>query len=835
MQHFLTFVFLLFAQQVFSQSDIIGKVIDAKTNEAIPFANVYFSGTSIGTTTGFDGAFELNNSTGAKSLIISSVGYKTETINLGQTNNKQNIVVKLKSEDVKLTEVEIKGKRKLHRDTSALKVYAHVVKYKNINRMENIDFFQYNAYTKTQFDLFNVDPAKLDENRWLKGMDVTMDYLDTTEFGQAYLPMLLKESASKFYFRKYPSTTKEIVLAQKFSGVTNQSIVQLIDDNFQTVDVYDNLIPVSGKGFMGPFSPSGRLTYHYTLADTSDREGHTCYQLYFVGKSLDDLAFKGFAWIDTATWAIKEIELNIGSKVNINFVKDFYVYQKFNRIGKDSIWFVDEETSRNAVAISKKEGSTSFRITRNVSRKDIILNQGKDSKFYLGDEVEYRMINTEHNSEIWDSLRHDTLSMEEKGIYIMVDSVQNTKKYKRLAWLGSFASSAFLRAGPVEFGRFYKFVSWNDIEGVRLRLGARTTYKMSKKLQLTGHVAYGIKDEEFKGGAKAFLHLKRVNNKWHSIEAAYLNDYSRMGVPNPLLTYDNILNSLLRSGPSDDLLKLNSYNALYKKEWVQGIRTDIGYNHITFSSVPGRFGFKETASDGTVTVPEDFTTSEFTLGLRIAKKEQYLDTDYFRFEMNSRNPIITFNYAIGIKDFLGGDFTYHKFDFWYKHKWINAAGYTKYQLGAGTTLNKAPWMLLELHSGNQSFLYNKLRYNLMNEFEYVSDLYGAFWLDHHFDGFIMNKIPGINKLQLRLLVTSKILVGRLRDENGQNNDFLDFPVNEDGNTVLNSPNSPFYAEVGFGVENILKVGRIDFLWRLTDRDKANVKNWGIRIAFQPKF
>jgi hypothetical protein len=41
-----------------------------------------------------------------------------------------------------------------------------------------------------------------------------------------------------------------------------------------------------------------------------------------------------------------------------------------------------------------------------------------------------------------------------------------------------------------------------------------------------------------------------------------------------------------------------------------------------------------------------------------------------------------------------------------------------------------------------------------------------------------------------------------------------------------------YVELGYGVENILKVGRIDFFHRLTYTDNPGVNNFGIKFSFQ---
>jgi len=96
---------------------------------------------------------------------------------------------------------------------------------------------------------------------------------------------------------------------------------------------------------------------------------------------------------------------------------------------------------------------------------------------------------------------------------------------------------------------------------------------------------------------------------------------------------------------------------------------------------------------------------------------------------------------------------------------------------------------------------------------------------HHFDGKIFDKIPGINKLQFRSLVAFRVLVGHLDDQNKQ---LLELPEETAG---LNS----VYAEVGVGIENILKILRVDAYFRLTQRDKPDINKWGLRFYLSPNF
>jgi outer membrane cobalamin receptor len=73
----LAIVMLMTSLPLFAQ--ISGSVIDAETNDPLPGATVVVKGTSIGISTGFDGTFTINASSG-DSLEVSFVGYTTSTV-----------------------------------------------------------------------------------------------------------------------------------------------------------------------------------------------------------------------------------------------------------------------------------------------------------------------------------------------------------------------------------------------------------------------------------------------------------------------------------------------------------------------------------------------------------------------------------------------------------------------------------------------------------------------------------------------------------------------------------------------------------------------------------
>jgi hypothetical protein len=84
----------------------------------------------------------------------------------------------------------------------------------------------------------------------------------------------------------------------------------------------------------------------------------------------------------------------------------------------------------------------------------------------------------------------------------------------------------------------------------------------------------------------------------------------------------------------------------------------------------------------------------------------------------------------------------------------------------------------------------------------------------------------MRKLKWREVAQVKAVWGELRDAN------LNLQT---GKNLFYSLNRKPYVEVGLGVENILKIIRIDFLWRMSYLENPNIARFGFRGSFQFTF
>ena len=143
--------------------------------------------------------------------------------------------------------------------------------------------------------------------------------------------------------------------------------------------------------------------------------------------------------------------------------------------------------------------------------------------------------------------------------------------------------------------------------------------------------------------------------------------------------------------------------------------------------------------------------------------------------------------------------------------------------------NTLPYPLLVLHLGNQSPLYSAVTYNLMNYGEFVSDHYASLQYRQYLEGFLLNRIPLIQKLRWRLLGTANVIMGGLRKSNQEliNTSTTDEELRP-GGFVDRRP----YVELGYGVENIFRFLRVDFVHRVSYLDNKDARKFGVLFTAQ---
>ena len=128
-------------------------------------------------------------------------------------------------------------------------------------------------------------------------------------------------------------------------------------------------------------------------------------------------------------------------------------------------------------------------------------------------------------------------------------------------------------------------------------------------------------------------------------------------------------------------------------------------------------------------------------------------------------------------------------------------------------------------------------YNLMNFLEFISDQYAAVNIDHFFNGFFFNKIPLLQKLKWREVISAKVLYGNISDKNKPelHHDLFKLPVEQNDTPISYSLEKKPYVEASVGISNIFKLLRVDLIRRFSYLDHPGVAEYGIRARVKFDF
>lgn len=821
------FAVLLLPSLAFSQvTKVSGKVFDADTKEPLPFVSISFKGIKVSTTSDVDGNYSVSTTMPADTIVFSFIGYVT-TKKPVKKGVAQVMNVEMKPDVTTITQIDV-----IAGENPAIIILRKVIKNKPVNDKEKLDSYQYEVYNKIEFDLNNI-PKDVAEKKMAKQIKFIFDFIDSSNVKEKpYLPLFISEAISDYYYKKNPKYKKEVIKASKISGLDNEkSVSQFMGEMYQNVNIYDNNTLVFGKNFVSPISDNGTFFYKYYLVDSVFLESNWCYQIQFMPKRKGELAFEGNMWIADSTWGVKRLEMSIAGDANINYVNMLNVIQEYEYI--DSTWMQTKDKLVVDFKLQKKQAG--FYGRKTTSYKNIVVNKPKEDDFYSKtDNLIVLEDATTKTDTFWTENRHDTLSQNEKQIYFMVDSLQNTKLYRTWQDIVIMVYGGYKIWGYVEYGPYYNMISFNSYEGVRPRFGLRTSNKFSRWCELSGYVAYGIKDEQFKYGGeyKTFITKKPRQIVYFN----YKKDYELLGASASALTADNILTSLTRRTTVNSLTAFEQFRIIYEYEPFEGWNNKIYFTNRTIRPLGQNYTYY--SSDGNLQQKDKIITSEIRIVSRFAWNEKYIEGTFTRSSMGTKAPVVVVEYTPGLKGVLKSDYTYQKLYINIDDRIrINPIGYTNYVIDAGIIIGKVPYPLMFLHPGNETYIYDWASYNLMNYYEFASDQFAAISIFHHFDGFFLNKVPLLRKLKWREVFIAKAMVGSM---SAGNRTVLNLPP---GLTSLNR--GPYY-EVGAGIENIFKIFRVDCFWRLSYIDKPYQANYemltgkkvnifGIRASIQVIF
>ncbi|HVM88908.1 MAG TPA: DUF5686 family protein [Puia sp.] len=822
--------FSIHFSSLLSQSKTLkGAIRDAHSDEPIPFASMQFKNAKTGRLSDSSGSFVFHfDEWPDDTLIISYVGFQDYKLAFDSSffarangSNTVKLVIKL---DRGKYQNEIVVRKKVDH---GLLMWKRIVKRKKFNDRYRFNNFSYELYNKLELDLDHVNKEKMKDKKLLKPFSFVFDNIDTTE-GKSFLPVYLTETLSDYYFQKSPVRRREVIKASKTIGVDNPSVSQLLGGMEQNVDFYSNFIPVFDKKFVSPISDNGDDYYRYKVVDTQYVNSRKLFHLIFTPKRKGQSTFEGDCWVHDTTFAIQKMNLRLSADANINFVKQLSLIQEFSFVN-DSVWFLDKDKFVvDITLIGKNKGSFIGRKT--TTYRNVVINDSAVTNELNKNKIQEETIlepgSRSQPDSFWVNHRHEELNKNEKAIYVMVDTLLKMPVFHKYVNYINFIATGYLDVyKKYQIGPWFSWVYSNVLEGLRLRFDLGTNRYFNKKIILHGYAAYGFGDQQWHWEGDALYVIKKAPRL--TLFGMYKQDLDFGQQYYDEISSDNIFALAFRKANIPiKFIHIDQKKLELFKEWHSGFSVTLtGDNKVynPISNLPPKSIYPSATG-------EALNTFEASIKLRFAYLEKFFENNFYRTSLGSDYPIVDFKYTRGIAGILNSSYNYDKISASISdYKKIPPFGTLYYNVFGGKTFQTLAFPFLDIAPGNEIYYYNQYAFSLMNKYQYLSDRYVGVNLEHNIGNGLFRFIPFTRKLKFRQFWTAKALWGSLSDANQL--------YNTSGNYTFQTLNGKTYLELGTGVDNIFKIFRLDFVWRVSPKPApaGSAPGFGIFGSFRIDF
>jgi hypothetical protein len=819
-----------------------GEVVDSITGEKLPYINVFLDRSRNGVVTDKKGRFNISSPSISDTLIVKSLGYEIKKIPI-VSGCKYIPTIKLSTQEITLDEITIKPTKHKYskKNNPAVELMEKIRKAYPYHNPYNENYYSFSAYDKVTLGINNFKSIEYNENQKGK-FGFINNYVDTSAItGAQILNISLKERLSKTISKPNSKGIKHIILASRNVGIDDnfnqENIRKFLEDILRDINIFGDDITLMQNKFVSPLSSIGANYYKYYITDTIDIAGEKCIELSFLPHNPESFGFNGKLYIvkDDSTMFIKKLKMQVPSKINLNYVKNLFIEQEFTR---DSIGNRHKTTDDMVVEFQILPSSPEL-----YARRLRILND-----FSYTDDTNYtNLYNNEgslqyadnydsQNNDFWENTRPVELTSSEASMKSMIDQLRDIPLIYWSEKIISILVKGYLPTGhPSKFdlGPINTLISSNTVEGARFRIGGMTTANLSSKWFSRAYLAYGTSDRKFKYGGEleySFTDKKYHSREFpiHSIKAEYKYDIDMIGQHYLFTNADNIFLSLKRKTAN-----LVTYQRLaqieYQLERKNGFSFSISIHH-EIQEATRWLPFTNSLGDSY----KNYHLSSISIKLRYAPGETFYQAASMRIPINSDAPIIQLTHEYGPKKLFGSDFTINKTELsLQKRIWFSAFGYTDIILKGGKIWSQVQYPALIWPNANLSYTIQPESFALMNPMEFANDTYGSWDITYWLNGWLFNRIPLFNELKLREVISFRGIYGSLSKKNNPllNQNLYLFPVDADVSMLNKKP----YMEIGVGIDNILTILRLDYVWRLTYRNTPGVDNSGLRLSLHFTF
>jgi len=860
MKYLLIVLLFIVVGSAHSQS-LQGLVTDDK-NEPLPFATIYIRQLETGITTNAQGLYQIRLKPGIYEVLFQFMGYEaiTQKVTVGSETVELNVVLAPVVYQLRTAEISADA------EDPAYTIMRKAIAKSKYHTLQ-LDSYTSKVYVKGTSQLKNT-PFFLRKQLEKEGIDTNT--------------LFLTESISQITYER-PNKVTEHVLSVRTVGEP--------DSNFTTGFIQGSFYHPEVAGAISPFSPRAFAYYRFRLDGVFYENGREINKIRVMPRSRGDDVFDGYLYVVEHQWSIHSLTLityKQGIKFTLSQIYEpiqesvwLPVSHQFTISGsmlgfggeykylatvsdykitlnpdlKIELVVVDEKIDKElAKALIQEEKNSrdqptgkeeknifdaQQKLTRKSLRKMLKTYEKAEQKEEKEPDVIGEMNLTidsnvyENDSAFWATARPVPLNEQETSSYKKMDSMAVVQLAEREGrdsvpistgfGLGEILIGYTTRLGKkgrLKYHSPFAKANFNTVEGYHFDMALTYTrhYADSKKLIFTPSARYAFAREKVVGKLQtSYKYGRKAEQGSFNVEGGrYISQFNESNAIHPfintvytLFAEENYLKIFEK-----DYVKVSNSQQLTdgmivasSVEWQQRQQLYNNARNVFFPSENRSFTANTPVN---IEGPTGFGLHQALLLNVDVKYRPFLKYSKYggkKHEIPGSSPEFRLSYNKGIKDVASSDVDFDRLEAGFQYLWqIGVRGTLRVNTYAGTYLNNnaTGFMDFKHFPGNQTLLQISSpegSYRLLDYYAYSTDnQYAALHTYYQFRKFLFTQI-----FELRMMGIKESFVAN----------------------YLKTSNSPNYWEVGYSLDNIFRLFRVE---AVTGWQDGTYQEFGIRIG-----
>ncbi len=720
-----------------------------------------------------------------------------------------------------------------------------------VSRLEHARRQRQVAYSYQQVDQLSLSLASID--KWqsflMKVAPFFDHYLTSSKIdGSAVLPLSWREKVTLKGYNAEKEKTNEAVIYHNMMGIdqnfSDGTNTIRLEELLPELDLFQSKVRMLQTEFPTPLGVDARSSYRFYLTDTIVSQGKIAQVVEFIPRNPYAPSFTGRLEIAVGVAPhLLQASLVFPKMTNVNFVESLRVQQWFG--GDEDHWHLTKEHLAADMKLFFRKLSAYVEHNRSYDKYEY--EQPDSTLVYATQQYQDRS-SDQDVQHIISRLKSNKIISADEGLRHFMDEFRKHPwqrlaleaidmiglNYLRTKWdYNKVYGGSHFDIGPIS-----EIVNVNSVEGLRIRLGGRTTGYFSRKNFFEGYGAYGFKDQRWKYSityAHSFRTKRYFREEYPRNEISINHRYD-LYIPGQIIENTDRTNILYDVGIPH--FASRSYRSTWSLQYQNDFSSEFSINLFAnyFRDLPhGNLEYVRVNADGSIQKLSEIRDTVLGLELRWAPGERIFEGSMQRHGHESRVqrevPVYRLKHEWASMG-LGGDYNRQRTELSMEQRlWMGIFGRLDYQLSVGKIWSAVPYPILYTPPTNIGILYGQNTFSLLNPLEFVADEWATAFVQYHMRGLIFDRIPLVKNLKLRGVLTINAIYGNLTKKNRQ----------ESGEELFLLPmhsremNNEFYAEIGFGLENILRALRIDVYRRITPLTPFSRSPWGVTLGFNVNF